>query len=442
MNNEKKDNLIESFRKRLNNYERPLADIDSAWAKLEQDLSDNKRKKRALFWKIAIPAAAVIALLICLPLALKEHNNIQKTPITENTNTDTTNNIVDKTATGSSETDRQQPEDNEQASGKDDNSRIPSPSNKEATANRCNTGKSKGKSQTKKDSDTKEDSPHASSLEPDSLRLSDKNAIADSQKPVSENTHEEKTSTDSKPDNKTDSKPDDKSVRQNSNMLFPDEKSKTKAKGKGFSFSFALGNSPMTDNGNRVNSDYILANEPAGYDLSSDQLLPRNAIEQINTEVKYGVPVSVALAVRKKIANRWALESGLVYTLLTSTETGNSIKKNTSLHYLGIPLKASFALIESGRFSSYISAGGMGEICVYGKETYDTGIIDLQKLDVSGIQWSVFGGLGLDYKLAGPLHIFAEPGMIYYFNDGNSVKTVRKSVPLNFNLQVGLRLTY
>jgi hypothetical protein len=111
------------------------------------------------------------------------------------------------------------------------------------------------------------------------------------------------------------------------------------------------------------------------------------------------------------------------------------------LHYLGVPLGTVYTLLEMNRFSVYATAGGMGEICFLAKETYN---VDLpsQNQKVKEIQWSVFGGFGIDYKIAGPLRIFAEPNAVYYFDDGNNIKTIRKSVPMNFNFRAGLRLRY
>ena len=36
---------------------------------------------------------------------------------------------------------------------------------------------------------------------------------------------------------------------------------------------------------------------------------------------------------------------------------------------------------------------------------------------------------------------YAEPGVVYYFDDGSNVNTIRKEHPFNFNIQLGVRFT-
>ena len=38
--------------------------------------------------------------------------------------------------------------------------------------------------------------------------------------------------------------------------------------------------------------------------------------------------------------------------------------------------------------------------------------------------------------------VFVEPGMSYYFDDGANIQTIYKEKPLNFNLNMGIRLTF
>ena len=117
----------------------------------------------------------------------------------------------------------------------------------------------------------------------------------------------------------------------------------------------------------------------------------------------------------------------------------NSVKRDVKLHYLGLPLKVSYSFYDTGQFSLYSTAGGMGELCIYGKESIGN---ESSRLNIPEIQWSVFANLGLNYKFVNRLGLFVEPGIVYYFDDGSKVNTIRKSVPFNVNLQAGLRLEY
>ena len=44
-------------------------------------------------------------------------------------------------------------------------------------------------------------------------------------------------------------------------------------------------------------------------------------------------------------------------------------------------------------------------------------------------------------KITEKLGIYAEPGVVYYFDDGSNVNTIRKEHPFNFNIQLGVRFT-
>ena len=147
--------------------------------------------------------------------------------------------------------------------------------------------------------------------------------------------------------------------------------------------------------------------------------------------INYKQPLSFGLTVRKELSERWGVESGLVYTRLHSElTTNNGHTQNQSLHYLGIPLKADLNLYKNNQLSLYASAGGMVEKCVGGD------------VKPTALQLSLTAAAGLQYKLSDRLSLYAEPGLSYHFDDGSSIKTIRKEKPLNVNLLCGVRMTY
>ena len=162
------------------------------------------------------------------------------------------------------------------------------------------------------------------------------------------------------------------------------------------------------------------------------------------SDVKYKTPITVGLSVRKHLNSDWALESGLTYTHLESTQTltrlnGDYFEKNVQLNYIGIPLKVVYSIYTNNRFSLYSSAGGMVEKNVYGTEKLSSSRSSTQ-LKVSELQWSLSGNVGLNYKLTDHFNLFAEPGIGYYFDDKSGIETIRKDKPWNFGVQVGIRL--
>ena len=144
-------------------------------------------------------------------------------------------------------------------------------------------------------------------------------------------------------------------------------------------------------------------------------------------------------------------ETGLTYTLLSSDlKAGNDIyySQEQRLHYLGIPLKAGWYFVKKKRVSLYLSAGGAVEKCVKSqlKTHYemqnDLSFIGDDHLDVKKLQWSVLASLGAQFNITDHFGIYAEPGAIYYFDDGTDVSTIRKEKPFNINLQIGLRFGF
>ena len=154
-------------------------------------------------------------------------------------------------------------------------------------------------------------------------------------------------------------------------------------------------------------------------------------------DMNHRQPISAAIALRYQLSRRLSLETGLVYTLLTSEATlpDGGDKATQRLHYLGIPLRLNVDLWQRNRFALYASAGGMVEKNVYG--TFDG-----ERLTVDHPQFSLLAAAGVQFNLTRRMGIYAEPGVAYYFEDGSKVETIRSENPVNFTLQAGLRWTY
>lgn len=138
-------------------------------------------------------------------------------------------------------------------------------------------------------------------------------------------------------------------------------------------------------------------------------------------------PVRLGLSLRYRLNDHWSIESGLLYTHLSSDitiiEDGISTVTEQRLNYIGLPLNVSYNLWKSRYFGLYVTAGGTIE----------------KSLDASPWQFSVSGAVGAEYKLTNFFSLYAEPGIGYYFKDGSSTPTIYQDHPLNFNLSFGLR---
>ena len=184
---------------------------------------------------------------------------------------------------------------------------------------------------------------------------------------------------------------------------------------------------------------------------SDEEVLPARSGELFRTKAadyKHRAPVALGLSVRWALNDDWALESGLTYTRLVSDVNVGYSKGEQKLHYVGVPLKVNRRLWSNRWLEVYGSAGGMLEKCISGSQKLTQKLSkDISKeeetdLKVNELQASLNAALGVQLKLNGRVGIYAEPSVVYYFEDGSEVETIRKEHPLNLNFQVGLRFTF
>lgn len=188
--------------------------------------------------------------------------------------------------------------------------------------------------------------------------------------------------------------------------------------------------------------------------LSEDSLTLMEVAENNSGPIverrQHDAPITFGLSLNKKIDERWSLETGLQYTYLKSTfTTGNvfAIRETQKLHYIGIPLKVSYRLANYKNLSFYSTAGVQVDIPLKGTFTTahqtDSVSIPTKRRSLSmPWQFSVTGGVGLQYHISSSISIYAEPGIHYYIPDGSSLQTIRKEHPFTFSIPVGVRISW
>ena len=160
-------------------------------------------------------------------------------------------------------------------------------------------------------------------------------------------------------------------------------------------------------------------------------------------------PIKVGLSVKYNIDNRWSISSGLTYSYLRSSfdysegkMSGSGVQK---LHYVGLPLAASYNVVSAKRLKVYLTAGGEMQKLVSGKATMDgVNIPDADKkrdIREGGMQWSLNAAVGAEYNIVDNFGIYIEPGVSHYIDNKSSVENFYKYKPTNFSLNVGLRLS-
>ncbi len=202
---------------------------------------------------------------------------------------------------------------------------------------------------------------------------------------------------------------------------------------------------PYGDNPDQGNSDENGLSNGGNNDNNPEiQPADNNYTKTITTthKIHHHQPIRYGLSLRYRLNERWGIETGLTYTLLTSdimtTEEGRITESEQRLNYIGIPLKAEYTIWGNRHFNVYASAGAIVEKMVKGSlET--TGKGTKESLSIRPLQFSISSGVGAEYKFSDVFSIYVEPGMGYYFDNGSSVPTFYQDKPLNFNLNVGLR---
>ncbi|MDR2423608.1 MAG: PorT family protein [Prevotellaceae bacterium] len=155
-----------------------------------------------------------------------------------------------------------------------------------------------------------------------------------------------------------------------------------------------------------------------------------------NVESQYGMPLSGKLSIRKSLNYRWAVESGINYTYLSTKYKWSRNEARQQLHYLGIPVNVVYSAISRPSWGLYLSAGGAVEKGVYATIKRNDNINSPVKM--KGFQYAANAAFGLTYKLYRNIGLFFEPQIGYYFNN-NQPESIRTTSPLSFSLGIGLR---
>ena len=191
--------------------------------------------------------------------------------------------------------------------------------------------------------------------------------------------------------------------------------------------------------------EMITVSSPGEVTLFSDE-------KDLNTEVRHRQPVRAGVSFRYDLGRRWSIETGLTYTMLSSDiDAGSEFRRcliERKLHYIGIPLNASYDFLQKKRWSMYATAGGMLEKCVSGREVAEyvsngvTSSTDTHEISVRELQWSVNAAVGAEFNFTPLIGIFAEPGVSWFFDNGSQIETIYQDRPFNFNFRVGLRFSF
>lgn len=233
--------------------------------------------------------------------------------------------------------------------------------------------------------------------------------------------------------------------------------STTNNKGHNVSVSIYAGNIMSKNSSNALDygpclstvpSDGDLIDKPMGEDPFND-IFVLNQDRNPETKTKYSLPIRIGVSIEKPLNDCWAIESGIVYTILSSNiKSGteeNYYDTNQKLHYLGVPLKLNCRIWKNNHLGIYISGGGMIEKCIYGKNSSKFTIgghqsgSKCQNINEKELQFSTSLSAGIESNLSKNISIFLEPSLNYHFDNHSEINNSYKDKPLNLDFMIGLR---
>lgn len=169
----------------------------------------------------------------------------------------------------------------------------------------------------------------------------------------------------------------------------------------------------------------------------------KNPVIERISDIKYSIPVSFGVQGQIKIDNLVSVGFGVRYTFLNSKYDGLIDKKfyhiKQTLHYIGIPVNVYFSLLQSSKIKFYGNAGGTIEKGLRQKVQYKSYDETIRTgCSISGVQFSVNAGFGLEFMLNHNAGLYIEPNAVYYFNS-DIPASIRTNQPFQIDAEVGVR---
>ena len=186
-------------------------------------------------------------------------------------------------------------------------------------------------------------------------------------------------------------------------------------------------------------------------------MLTNNKMAGNVAEMEHDQPVSFGITVSKSLFEGLSIETGLMYTYLSSktrnASTNFKVQETQHLHYMGVPLNVNYNLFSLRKLDVYASIGGMLEKDLYGEyrrkgevKSTELNIIseeeEITKISQDNPQFSVNAGFGVSYPIYQNLKLYGKIGGAYYFNANNPYKTIYSDSKIVMDLNVGFRYEF
>lgn len=232
------------------------------------------------------------------------------------------------------------------------------------------------------------------------------------------------------------------------------------SKAKGFSLTVSANIGLLSKNINQNGGDLLFSR-----DERSSMFMDALSNENKSFEMRHKRPLSFGLGISKGLTSNLSLETGLVYTYLSSEITSASIfdmRETQTFHYLGIPISLNYTFYKLGKADLYLSVGGMVQKDISGKYESNMGFskTDLEDKELafniyhyepyfirenikqSKPQFSTHLKLGIAYPIYKKLYLYGAFGGTYYFDVHNKYPTIFSDQKTQLDLNLGLKFDF
>ena len=151
------------------------------------------------------------------------------------------------------------------------------------------------------------------------------------------------------------------------------------------------------------------------------------------------IPVSFGVSARIFLNKRFAVNTGLHYTKYTSTrkryfyKNGETIRDKQNVHYIGIPLRLDWMIVNRKHFNLYLGWGINADKCIYatiGNERLREREVIVSSIFTAGLQVNIVPSVGLYFEpyISRPLML----GTLNTLRNDNTMISAQGGLRFNF----------
>ncbi len=154
---------------------------------------------------------------------------------------------------------------------------------------------------------------------------------------------------------------------------------------------------------------------------------------------RHEIPVSFGVSARFHITDKLSINTGLTYTRYASDRTrifsySDYQNDRQYVHYLGIPVRLDWMIVNRKHFNFYLGAGTQADKCIYATAGGE-------RLHEKEVLFGLNGAMGLQFNIVPMVGLYFEPDISYSLNEG-SIQTYRSKEPFMITVRGGLRFNF